>query len=317
MSFFEVVRDYFERQPLVQEWGQMAETVRLVAGGGPQVWKLPLHAAAALGGGLEVALPAIGAVGCAQISITLIDDMLDEDAHGLHQRLGMPASANLAAGFQALGAHMLAESPAGAHADVQAAYANLHGRTAYGQHLDVQNPADEAGYWTMVACKSATFYGEAFYLGARLAGATPDTAAGLRRLWGMYGEIIQIHDDMKDSLATPAEPDWLLRRLPLPVLFASVVEHPQRARFEDLRQQPEDPAALEEAQRILLSCGAISYCLNEVTERWRAARALLAKLVLPEPTGLENMLDGTVQPVAELLKIAGVPEVQAAAVVAV
>jgi geranylgeranyl pyrophosphate synthase len=314
MDFYKRVLSYFGKQPAMQDWPELAATLRRVAGGGPQVWKLPLQAAEAVGAGLEAALPAVGAVACAQVAITLIDDLLDEDAHGLHHEVGPGGAANLASAFQALGGQLLAEGRAAR--DAQASYARLLGGTAHGQYLDACNPADEEGYWRMVERKSATFYGESFYLGARLGGATARIAEALRHLWGQYGVIIQIHDDLKDCLASPAEPDWLLGRLPLPILFASRVRHPQREQFEALRRQAHDPAALEEAQRILLACGAVSYCLNEIRKRYEEARAELASIPLPRPDALAAMLDDTARPVQELLRLTGAPEAEVRGVLA-
>ena len=48
--------------------------------------------------------------------------------------------------------------------------------TAYGQELDIQNPADEASYWRVVENKSAPFYGGAIHLGALLSEAQEDLA---------------------------------------------------------------------------------------------------------------------------------------------
>ncbi len=312
MKFYSQAADWMAQAALVQDWPEMEAVLRRVAASGPRVWELPCQAAAAVGAPDPQVWPAVGAVACAQMSITILDDLLDEDPLGLHHRLGVGVAANLAAGFQALGALLLGDIAP----DIQASYARLQGWTASGQHQDAAAPDTEDGYWRMVAHKSATFYGESFYLGARLGGAAPEPAAGLRAAWGLYGEIIQIHDDLKDSLATPAEPDWLLGRLPLPILFASRVQHPEQARFEDLRQRAHDPAALEEAQRILLRCGAISYCLQALMERHRRVTRLLADLRLPRPEPLEAMLANAAQPVAELLRLTGAPPQEVAAVLA-
>ena len=56
--------------------------------------------------------------------------------------------------------------------------------------------------------------------------------------------MVQIHDDLNDSLAVPANPDWTLGRAPLPILFAQVVNHPDRTRFHELRGVIAEPAAL-------------------------------------------------------------------------
>jgi hypothetical protein len=172
----------------------------------PHDWLLPLIAWAAVGGDIQNAYPAITAIACAQISIILIDDRLDADPRGEYQRLGMPAAANLAAAFQAIGLEALMQSGNGQSPALQLTTPQsvnpMPDTTAYGQYLDILNPASE-----------------------------PD--------------------------------DWLLGRLPLPILCAQAVDHPDRRRFIELRQNIPEPDALTEAQEILVRCGAIRYGIHQ------------------------------------------------------
>jgi geranylgeranyl pyrophosphate synthase len=103
--------------------------------------------------------------------------------------------------------------------------------TAFGQFLDVQAPADESDYWQVTKTKSSPFFGAALQVGALAGGGTLETAEQLKKLGCLYGEMIQIHDDMHDSMETPANPDWIQGRSPLPILFASQVKHPEQERF--------------------------------------------------------------------------------------
>jgi geranylgeranyl pyrophosphate synthase len=172
---------------------------------------------------------------------------------------------------------------------------------AQGQALDARNPDDEAGYWHLIALKSGPFFGAALQAGALLAGADATTADGLYRLGHLIGEIVQLHDDLSDTLAVPANPDWLLGRLPLPILYAQSVPHPEQASFLALRGGVADPAILEAAQSILLRCGAVSYCLFQLQERDRLARQLLSELALSDPSRLTGLLDDLIRPVDDLL----------------
>ena len=81
----------------------------------------------------------------------------------------------------------------------------------------------------------------------------------------------------------------------------SCVKRPDRARFEELREQVQEPEALQEAQSILVRCGAISYCLHELLTRYEMAKALLAETALPDPTNLEKLLADVVGPLQELI----------------
>jgi geranylgeranyl pyrophosphate synthase len=179
-------------------------------------------------------------------------------------------------------------------------------QVALGQELDTHTVVDEAAYWRVVAAKSAAFFGLAFTLGALSAGADPATTGTLARLGGLYGEMVQIHDDLRDTLSTPASPDWLQARAPLPILYATLVPHPERTAFREwhnrvLGQGAEAVPALEAAQAILRRSGAISYGLDQILRRDRQARAWLADLTLYAPEDLGALLDEIVAPVRALI----------------
>ena len=167
--------------------------------------------------------------------------------------------------------------------------------------MDIQNPQSEEGYWTMVQTKSSPYYGSALYIGALFGGASNDTAEQLQKFGKQYGEMVQIHDDLGDAMATPANPDWIQGRYPLPILFAHVVDHPDRDRFLELRKNAADPTALEEAQLILIRCGAVSYCLEQVVERYRTMKMLLDEMDVIDNTGLNYLLYELVHPIIELV----------------
>lgn len=81
--------------------------------------------------------------------------------------------------------------------------------TAFGQHLDTAETFTEDEYWAAVKWKSTPFYRHAFSLGALLAlrhGSTVD-ARLIRSLGTIFGEIVQVIDDMVDVMATPASRD--------------------------------------------------------------------------------------------------------------
>src|SRR6185436_2199930 len=90
-----------EQLPLFHEWPEMHTIFQRAAISRPHGWRLPEIACQAVGGTPEQALQGTVAIACQQISILLIDDLLDADPRGEYHRLGMPAVANLAAAFQA------------------------------------------------------------------------------------------------------------------------------------------------------------------------------------------------------------------------
>jgi geranylgeranyl pyrophosphate synthase len=278
--------------PALREREEARAMVRRIAARQPRDWLLPLRACRAVGGREGPALPVAAATACLHLSILLVDDMLDEDPRGEYRRTGCGAAANLAPNRKLA---------------VLGSLSRMMAMVSHGQHLDGLNPRDEAGYWQVVETKSAPFFAAALESGALAGEASPQIAAGplqavagLERLGRLYGEMIQIHHDVKDCLAQPAGPDWLLGRASLPILFAQTVTHPWQAQFARLRPTISDPAALAEAQTILIRCGAVSYCVSCLLERYREARSLLQDLALPYPGGLHDLLERVIAPVQQL-----------------
>lgn len=120
----------------------------------------------------------------------------------------------------------------------------------------------------------------------------------------MYGALVQIHDDLTDCLAVPANPDWVQGRSPLPILFAREVDHPGRERFRHLCRMVDDPAALDEAQTILIRCGAVSYCLDQLLTRHERALQLVHALPLRRPDEIVGLLNTLAEPAEALLRLA-------------
>ena len=257
--FPQIVRD-FSFMPCMKSWDGAQAIFQHAASGKPDHWLLPLRACEAIGGTQKQALPAILAMGCAHIGILLVDDMLDDDSRGDYRRIGMPASANLACAFQSAAIYKVSQCLQDEPFRLAAMNSlnSMFLSTAFGQFLDVQEPADESAYWRIVQTKSSPFFGTALQVGALSGGGTVETAERLKNLGCLYGEMIQIHDDIHDSMETSANPDWIQGRFSLPILFASLVNHPEQARFLELSQHITESGALQEAQGILIRCGAIS-----------------------------------------------------------
>jgi geranylgeranyl pyrophosphate synthase len=173
--------------------------------------------------------------------------------------------------------------------------------------MDIQNPEDEVSYWQVVENKSAPFYGCALHLGALFGGAETDAARSLERLGQLYGEIIQIHDDLNDTMAVPANPDWVQGRKPLPILFALTVKHPDQARFLKLHQNISNENALQEAQEILIKCGAISFCVDQLLRRYQTAQDIFSKTPLRDKWAVGSLIEAVIAPVWKLFETLGIP----------
>ena len=122
--------------------------------------------------------------------------------------------------------------------------------------------------------------------------------------------MIQIHDDLTDTMAVPANSDWLQGRSPLPILFAKSVDHPERSRFLELLRKVSDEGALCAAQEILIRCGAVSYCVDQLLRKHQTAQDMLATVSLPRREVLDVLLEEVVAPVWQLFEAVGEPTVK-------
>lgn len=300
--FSQAIRD-FNCLPHIGAWADAEKLFEVAASRRPAHWLIPVRSCEAVGSSPEQAIPAVVAIGCAHVGILLVDDMLDDDPRGDYHRLGMPAVSNLASFFQSAALHAVSRSTQDSVSQLMAvnSFNAMFLSTAFGQYLDVQALPDESGYWQVAKAKSSPFFGMALQLGALSGGAPLETTDQLKELGYLYGEMIQIHDDMHDSMETPANPDWIQGRSPLPILFASLVEHPDRERFIGLKKQVSSSHALQEAQEILIHCGAISYCADQLIERHQKAMELLQHIPLANYTPISSLFDEIIAPVNHLL----------------
>ena len=316
-NLFTNIFTFLTQTRLIQEWPEMKVILRDYTARRPRDWAFPILACSAVGGSSSEALPAAATIACMQIHLFLIDDLLDKDPRGWHHQVGVGGAANLAAAFQAVATDIIAQSQI--NSSIRFAMLDrlqqMIQTMTLGQHLDTQNPANEQEYWQIVRSKSSPYFGTALYLGALVGGASIEIANQLLDVGRLYGEMCQIHDDILDSLAVPANPDWTLGRYPLPILFAEVVEHPEQVRFKRLRQSisasadaDSDPEALTEAQDILVRSGAISYCIDQLLRRHQIAREKLAAIELVQRRELSELLEEQVKPVWSLFQSMGVEE---------
>jgi geranylgeranyl pyrophosphate synthase len=145
-------------------------------------------------------------------------------------------------------------------------------KTTLGQHWDAQNPCDEESYWRVTRTKSSPYFGTSFFVGAFMSGSPETVATQLGEVGELYGEMIQINDDLNDVLETPANADWLQGRYPLPILFATLVP-----------------------------CGAMSYGIDQLLQRFERVDILLRQIPLADRSWIQELIEGIVAPVQRLL----------------
>lgn len=292
----------------IANWPEMTEFIERAASRPRPDWDLPLLACQAVGSDPSASIPGAAAVACMYVSIILVDDILDEDPRGEYLRSGVGPTANMALAFQAAAFRIISQSLEDAEmiVAVNASLARLALATALGQSWDAQNLVGEENYWKVVQAKSTPFYGAALHIGALLGGADLTVSAGLQDLGNLMGEVIQIHDDLFDAFETPANPDWKQGRNNLSILYASTADHPDRDQFLDLLPHVDSPSVLQEAQHILISSGAVSYCAYHLAKRHQQARKLLGGLPLADPNPVMDLLERQSQPLIRLLETCGV-----------
>ena len=306
MSFGEI-KTLVDALPEVSSWPELANIFER-AGGTPRPdWELPIIACESVGGDASVAQPAAAAIACLQLSIMLVDDMLDDDPRGAHHRYGSGITANMALAYESAAMRLAGQATTDAEqrSAIMSSIAQAALATAAGQHLDIQNLQGEEDYWTVVAAKSTPFYGAALQVGALSGGAGAQLSARMYDLGVLIGEIIQIEDDLVDALEKPANADWQQGRNNLLILFARTADHEEQKRFLELLPLIENPEALAEAQKILISAGAVGYCALQLVQRYRAARKLLTELDLPYPSPLNDVLDDYADTLVDLLEVSG------------
>jgi geranylgeranyl pyrophosphate synthase len=306
---FETMKQRILAVPSVAAWPRMVEIVgRAAHQEFRSLWDYPFIACRAVGGRNEAADAAAAAVFCALASVHLVDDMLDDDPAGDYHLLGSGVTANLALAFQAAG-HQVLDDPGldgEMRSALQALFARMSLATAFGQDLDTRDIRTEEEYWETVEAKTPPLFGGAFHLGARLGGAGAEVADRLERLGGLIGLFIQVSDDLGDALKIPAGADWQKRCNNLAILYALTADHPEREAFERVSANAGDPAALAEAQKILLRSGAVSYCALKLIELSRQARELLAETPLHDPEPIERLLGVQMHPLDRLFRSIGV-----------
>lgn len=294
--------------PEVTRWPEMKRLVDRMQQQPYPALDLTPFACMAVGGEPQTTAPAVAAVACMHTAIILIDDMLDDDPRGEYRRLGHGAAANLASAFQAAAFRLTGQLSVDAprRALVVESLSGLGLATAWGQQLDIELPRSEENYWRVMRAKSPPFFGTAAHLGALLGGTEPAGADQIRRVGLVIGEMVQMHDDLMDAFATPANPDWLQARNNLAIIYGLTAEHPGRARLRALLPSINEESALAEAQAILRDCGAISYCAYHLIRLSHEIHAIMDALVLADPAPLLDVLQRYDQPVANLLASAGV-----------
>jgi len=283
---------------------QASRTLEYIFSNPSPHWLLPLCSYQTFGGDDTQAVPVTSSLIALQTAILLVDDLLDNDGRRETLELSVGECANLSTVFHAIGIECITKNISDLEQRIQIVnqISEMIVETAYGQYLDNQNPDSEESYWRAARAKSCPFFGLAFYLGAVAGGAPTEKAEAVMKLGRLYGEMVQIHDDLNDSLSISLGSDWIQQKNALPILFARVVDHPEHQKFLTLSENISSLDQVRDAQEILLRCGAVSYCIDEIVQRHKTGKLFIADLNLPNSQPLDQVFDEIIEPVWKLLE---------------
>lgn len=273
-----------------------------------QDWELPALVASAIDPNFRtnpISDRVVAAIGCCQISIILVDDILDDDPKGAYRQIGAGKAANMALAFQSVAFKLVAglDAPAERARRLSHALSAMSLRTAVGQHLDVSETAwSEAGYWQVVDDKSTPFYEWVMGIGALMHG-NDEFVATFRAIGKIVGQMIQIRDDLVDIMAETPAPDWA-HGGNLLLIYAR--ENEDRAAVRTFETAVAgvlsgEAGALESAQEYLIGDGAVNYCAELLKAKAEDARGILRMSAVTNHQPIQGLLDKLVNQVVAML----------------
>lgn len=273
-------------------------------------WELPVIVATAVSDEEvpeEVAAMLMAAVGCCQISIILVDDMLDNEPGGVHETLGYGETANMALALQAIAYTLINNLNIANYQKCQMLWllSSLEFATAVGQHADVQETEwTEERYWQVVKMKSTPFYAGIMALGAAMVFELGEDALinTFFEIGELMGEMVQIRDDLMDIMAKPGAPDWA-HGGNLLMIYGRLAEDPSafETAVSQIAQGDCADDVLEQGQQWLIDEGAVNYCIYLLEQKRELAISVLNSMAIKNHQLVHDVLDELVIQVAALI----------------
>ena len=297
------IKSFLQEDDFINPWPDLMKFIISIINENPKHILIPGVIAAAYGGETAPQVVSNSALALLYGAIVAVDSILDGDTFGPMQGFTAGELANMSLGLAGWSAHILRGLTEASHVYSEgiATISRLLYQVSFGQALDSSNPETEEAYWQLAVMKSGAFFSGAFSLGGLVGGASAADLTRLSALGQYYGVMLQIHDDLRDALEVPANSDWVNGRNTLPILYAHLVDHPERDRFRAVRKQVVDNRRLEEAQSILVRSGALSYGLYQIQMLDQQAAQELEGLSSINDADIRKMFAELVQPVERLL----------------
>jgi hypothetical protein len=296
------INTYLQEDEFVNPWPELMDFIISIINEKPKHILMPGVIAAAYGGNEASQVGANSVITLLYAAIIAVDSILDGDEFGPVAGFSSGELANMSLGLAGWAVRVLDRLDAArGKSEASDIFSRLLYQVSLGQALDSGNPETEDAYWELARMKSGSFFSGAFTLGGLAGGASAADQTRLAALGQVYGVMLQIHDDLRDALETPANPDWLNGRYTLPILYAHLVDHPERARFDAIRPKVADEAFLVEAQEILVRSGALSYGFYQIQELYDQAMLELEDLSLADDQVIHKMFNELQHPVEKIL----------------
>lgn len=271
-------------------------------------WDYVFLACEAVGTDYREALPCAAANLCLLQSIHLVDDMLDNDPYGIHHRFGTGSTSNFAIALQALGLLVASKTRIGNQGIklIQDNLSEMMLRTSIGQQNEFNHTSlvSEQKYWQHIRQKSPPLFSSGLYTGALAGGATKETADSIAALGLTLGQMIQIGDDLNDVFEDTVNPDWLKPNTNLALIYASLADYEEKGRLIYLIESISKSGHLQEAQQLLIKCGAYSYCLYHLFDLHKRSTQLINSLDIPFPEKLYSLVELLIRPAFEIITMA-------------
>jgi geranylgeranyl pyrophosphate synthase len=305
--YLQEIKDYLLSKKQVQSFPQIADSInRQKEKKKMAVWDYAFRACEAVGGKPLAALPVSAACYCLLASIHLVDDMLDNDPRGDYHVLGTGTCANLALAFGAIGIGIAnnEDVPAALRPQLVNELTGMMLSTAHAQQMDISQNGDETLYWEITKSKSPPLFGSALFGGCLLGNGNVQQAKQIKELALPFGLMVQISDDIYDVMQPTVSADWFSKNNNLAILYAMKANHKDRLEFLDQLQQV-SPQNLDRLRSIVISSGALSYCLYHLLEQYKIALDLVKLPGVEKPRKLKEIANYLVAPAINILELHG------------
>ena len=260
-------------------------------------WTLPLLAAEAVGyTDIKAIAPLVQTImATLHLSLMLTDGIMDEDEPVVID-MGPGMAANMATALHGIGLALTQKLPIPAERKVQitSMLSEMVVEMAVGQVADIAGVDNEDDYWQLVQMKSGPYHRTALSIGGIIAGSNTQTLHVLKQVGQLIGMMIQVQDDLFDSMSTPAQTDWFGEKTNnLLILYGQQANYRNKNHFLELLPivQKGDTQALKEVQQILIDAGAVDYCNSVLKELQNKAHQHIETIPLINTTAILDVLN--------------------------